>query len=295
VPVAKAKPKAEEPDLGALVAPPLRRSGDIPVRPPAPKRSNKLVPVLGALAALAIGFVIVVFVFPKSNDAAPPPPAPAPAPAPVVAVVPLDAAIEIDAPAVVASTTPEEIEMDPMQTQRGSAARPVGPRPTGTTPGPVTRPDVGSAAAPPPAVTPDAAVVEDKVENAPNNPTGGDECDEVSCVLSKYDRPCCERYKPKQADIAPRNANGVPEELDKSAVRAGVEKIKPRVVACGEKAGTKGTVKIAVAVAPGGNVTSATVAATPDAGLGDCVATAMKNATFAKTVNGGSFTYPFAF
>ena len=125
--------------------------------------------------------------------------------------------------------------------------------------------------------------------------TGGDECDEVSCVLAKYVRPCCERFKPKQADIAPRTANGVPEELDKTMVRAGVEKVKPRVVACGEKAGTKGTVKIAVTVAPEGNVTAASVASSPDSALGECVAAAMKNAVFGKSVNGGSFTYPFVF
>jgi len=61
-------------------------------------------------------------------------------------------------------------------------------------------------------------------------------------VLSKYDRPCCERFKPADS-FTPKNV--VPDELDRSMVKAGVEKIKPRVVACGEQNGAKGTVRLA--------------------------------------------------
>jgi TonB family protein len=113
-------------------------------------------------------------------------------------------------------------------------------------------------------------------------------------VLSKYDRPCCERYKPAQSDISKRSGS-IPEDLDRAAVRSGMEKVKPAVVACGEKTGAKGTVKIAVTVAPEGNVTSSEVAESPDSGLGSCVAAAIKRASFSKSVNGGSFTYPFVF
>jgi TonB family protein len=56
-----------------------------------------------------------------------------------------------------------------------------------------------------------------------------------------------------------------------------------------------GTVKIAVEVAPEGNVKSAEVTESPDTALGACVATALKKAQFGKSVNGGSFTYPFVF
>ena len=78
-------------------------------------------------------------------------------------------------------------------------------------------------------------------------------------------------------------------------VRAGIEPIKPRVIQCGEKAGVKGTVKISVTVSPAGAITAASVAATPDPALGDCVLAAMRNAKFGTSVNGASFTYPFAF
>jgi TonB family protein len=87
----------------------------------------------------------------------------------------------------------------------------------------------------------------------------------------------------------------VPTELDKAAVRAGMATVKPAVVACGEKSGDKGTVKIAMKVKPDGMVEDASVASAPNDALGSCVATALRKAQFAKTVNGGSFTYPFAF
>ena len=121
-----------------------------------------------------------------------------------------------------------------------------------------------------------------------------DDCDETSCVLSKYDRACCAKFKPATTDFKPR-VGDVPESLDKSMVRAGVEHVKPRVVSCGEKSGIKGTVKIAMTVAPDGSVATASVADAPDATLGDCVLAAMRSAKFGKTVNGATFTYPFAF
>ena len=104
-----------------------------------------------------------------------------------------------------------------------------------------------------------------------------DDCDETSCVLSKYDRACCAKFKPATTDFKPR-VGDVPESLDKSMVRAGVERVKPRVVSCGEKSAVKGTVKIALAVAPDGAVTSASIADSPDPALGECVLNAMKSA-----------------
>jgi TonB family protein len=78
-------------------------------------------------------------------------------------------------------------------------------------------------------------------------------------------------------------------------VKAGVEKVKPRIVACGEKGGIKGTVKIALTVDSEGTVKSTSVVESPDQALGACVAGAMRNAKFAKTVKGSEFTYPFVF
>ena len=63
----------------------------------------------------------------------------------------------------------------------------------------------------------------------------------------------------------------------------------------GEQHTAKGTVKLAVSVNADGAVTSADVVASPDPELGKCVAGFVRKATFAKTVNGGSFSYPFVF
>ncbi|CAN5510308.1 hypothetical protein BH11MYX1_BH11MYX1_40620 [soil metagenome] len=121
---------------------------------------------------------------------------------------------------------------------------------------------------------------------APEDPT----CDEVSCVLEKYARSCCARYKPVET-FKP----GQTDVLDKVMVKQGIEGVKPRVIACGEKFAAKGTVKIAVSVAPAGGVKDTSVADAPDPELGKCVAQALRAATFAKTTKGGTFTYPFVF
>jgi molybdenum cofactor biosynthesis protein B len=133
---------------------------------------------------------------------------------------------------------------------------------------------------------------------APNNPTATDECDEVSCMLSKYDRPCCERFRPPPVEKPPVvvvDPDAGPVELDKTLIKVGVERFRAMVIRCGEQVAAKGTVSVAVVVKPDGNVQSVSVASTPDAALGDCVAGVMRKATFAKTQHGGSFTYPFAF
>jgi TonB family protein len=78
-------------------------------------------------------------------------------------------------------------------------------------------------------------------------------------------------------------------------VKAAIDRIKPIVIQCGEKSGAKGTVKLDVTVTADGVVQNVAVAESPDAGLGECVASAMRKARFAKTASGGSFTYPFVF
>jgi TonB family protein len=75
----------------------------------------------------------------------------------------------------------------------------------------------------------------------------------------------------------------------------GVAKVKARAQACGDKSPAKGQVKVSVKVSPDGGVVSVTVKNTPDPGLGNCVASAMQGAKFAKTQTGGSFAYPFTF
>ena len=118
-------------------------------------------------------------------------------------------------------------------------------------------------------------------------------CDEVSCVLDHYDRTCCKKWEPRAPSARP--ATAMPGELDRGMVMAGMDKMKPVVIRCGEKWSATGTVKLSVQVDGDGHVTDVSVLATPDAGLGNCVMAAIRKATFGKSVNGGSFKYPFAF
>jgi molybdopterin adenylyltransferase len=168
-----------------------------------------------------------------------------------------------------------EIEMD---VPSGSAIRPQHPtgghHPTGR---PVTPADAGTGSA--------AVAIA---------PTDDPTCDEVSCVLEKYARPCCARYKPADTGFKPNTPN-TGEALDKVQVKTGIEGVKPRVIACGEKFATKGTVSIAMTVGPEGSVKSATVANAPTPEIGNCVAQALRAASFAKTTKGLTFTYPFVF
>jgi molybdenum cofactor biosynthesis protein B len=128
---------------------------------------------------------------------------------------------------------------------------------------------------------------------APETP----DCDEASCILEKYARACCARYKPAEmpVDKVEPKPSGPAETLDKAAVKAGITDVKPAVQECGEEHYHSGTVKITLTVSADGVVTDTTVAESPDPALGACVASALKRATFAKTQNGAVFTYPFAF
>lgn len=274
--VAKRAPTAPPPARASVDDLP-RGNFAYPVKKPGTSLTLKL---LLAAVVLGAGFFAVVFIFRDKEPAATKPPEPAhlavTTPPPDAEIAPPDAAvvepdIEMD-PTPVTNNPPKP---NPPKTNlpKPNPPKPNPPKSGSTTP---TNP-----ATPPP---PDTAVA----------PPVDDDCDETSCVLSKYDRACCAKYKPATTDFKPR-VGDVPESLDKSMVRAAVERVKPRVVTCGEKAGVKGTVKIALGVAPDGSVTSASVTDSPDPALGECVLGAMKSAKFGKTVNGASFTYPFAF
>jgi TonB family protein len=130
-----------------------------------------------------------------------------------------------------------------------------------------------------------------KTDAAKADPAEG--CDEVSCVMGHYERACCARFKPADTEFHPRGS--IPDQLDKSMVKAGIEKVKPKVIACGEKIAVKGTVKLSITVGAEGNVADISVAEAPDAALGDCVLAAVKKAAFGKAASATTFTYPFAF
>jgi TonB family protein len=137
---------------------------------------------------------------------------------------------------------------------------------------------------------PDAAVavVAPPVDAAPPPVVVADGCDETTCVMENYAKPCCARWKPN-------TVGNFGQTLEKSQIRAGISGVKAAIVACGEKSSAKGTVTVSVTVSPDGAVTGVSVASSPDGQLGACVAAAVRRASFAKTARGGSFNYPFVF
>jgi serine/threonine-protein kinase len=140
----------------------------------------------------------------------------------------------------------------------------------------------------------------DKVVAAQAAPTSAG-CDEVSCVLNNYEGACCAKFRkvrppnpvPVEADDKPKH--DVPESLDRSMISAGIANAKGRVAACAEKSTAKGQVRVVIKVNPDGSVANVSVRTAPDDVLGSCVAAEVAHASFAKTQQGGSFTYPFVF
>jgi S1-C subfamily serine protease len=108
-------------------------------------------------------------------------------------------------------------------------------------------------------------------------------------------------HNPQQpAGAGPRQDNGSgsvapPDSLDRAMISAGIEGVRDRVSRCVEDWPASGTVKVHVRVDAEGHVSEVTVSETPKEGLGRCVAGVIGKATFARTKNGGTFSYPFSF
>jgi len=167
-------------------------------------------------------------------------------------------------------------------------------------------PTSSAGVAPPPPTRPKQVEKSPPVEKSSPPPpkdtgkaSGGDSCDEVSCVLNNYEGACCAKFKRGGGKPSSGGSSGgksdLPESLDRAMISDGVAKVKARVMSCGERSPAKGQVKVSVKVSPDGQVTSVTVKNTPDANLGNCVQSMMQKATFAKTQTGGSFSYPYTF
>jgi len=109
-------------------------------------------------------------------------------------------------------------------------------------------------------------------------------CDEVSCVLDNYTGTCCAKFLRQP-----------PEALDRAAISNAMATVRSRVLACGDRSPAKGMVTVHVAVAGNGTVSSVSVESAPSTELGTCVAAAVRQASFAHTQRGGSFSYPFVF
>ena len=123
----------------------------------------------------------------------------------------------------------------------------------------------------------------------------------MSCVLNNYEGACCQKFrkggaKPAGGTTTAKPGGGdVPEKLDRAMIQAGVDGVRGSVMKCGDKSSSKGVVRLQVKVTADGSVSSASVAASPDPGLGQCAASAMQRARFKKTQQGGSFAIPFTF
>lgn len=298
---------------------PRTSSNDLPqgsfVYPELKRRRHPIVFVVAGLALVALGFFGLIAVLGGDKEistatsepaavasASPAPteaaPQPEPVPEPAAPSEPAPAApLPVESAPTPATTSSPTTSSATTGSRPGSTARSEAAPSTRPEVGPTTRPDVGPTTRPEPsserAASSDAPSTssEAKADTAPKPPDG---CDEATCVLNNYDRPCCAKFKPSKPALAKR-IGGVPETLDKMMVRAGIEPIKPRVVKCGEQTKVKGTVRVAMTVSPEGKVTNASLDSSPDPTLGECVLAAMKRAKFAASVNGASFTYPFAF
>jgi hypothetical protein len=123
-------------------------------------------------------------------------------------------------------------------------------------------------------------------------------CDEVSCVLNNYEGTCCQRFRHHaEAPSLPTSTSSItlPDTLDRDMIMAGLGTVKVRVKACGSRSAIKGGVRVHIVVDPIGHVTDVRVDSAPDEALGACVATAIRDATFAPTQLGASFWYPAVF
>ena len=87
----------------------------------------------------------------------------------------------------------------------------------------------------------------------------------------------------------------LPDKLDRVMITEGIDKVRSSVMACASRTALNGEVKVAVMVHADGYVLGATIKASPDPAVDDCVVAAVKKAKFAPTQVGGSFSIPFNF
>ena len=135
----------------------------------------------------------------------------------------------------------------------------------------------------------------------PDKPARAGGCiDEVACLLADPKPACCIKKVVKPGPgpgptPPPAPVGDLADSLSKSDISTGIGKVRSKVDACAAKSTAKGTVKVSVKVSGGGTVASVTVKESPDGALGSCVAAAVQKATFTKTKEGATFSYPFKF
>ena len=276
----------------AVILPPTSRSSS----------NNKvLYGLIGAVGLLAVAaIVLVLFVFNKDKAST------------VAVAPPLDPSLKVP-PTGAAGTIPADPADDaaaPGGTDTGAPATGTPPTPvaaaTDTKPEPSTKP----ASDPKPSSSsrdsrkPDrsssssssssTAASSRTPEVAPTPKADAKGCSEVDCLLAEKKPACCAKYggKPVKTESS---SSGLDEDLDKAAIQSGVAKVQARAKSCSTKSSAKGKVKVRVRVGGDGSVSSTSVLESPDDALGSCVAAALQKASFKKTQNGATFTFPMTF
>jgi len=101
---------------------------------------------------------------------------------------------------------------------------------------------------------------------------------------------------PAPAPTPACDPSAAPDTLTRETITAGVKPVRADAKVCGARVpAITGVVKVHAQVSPDGSVTDAVAFQSPDRDLGECVAAAMRKATFACSQRGGSFSYPFVF
>ncbi len=160
----------------------------------------------------------------------------------------------------------------------------------GASPAPTSQP----APASPPAGTPATPAPAGPSEPPPPPVTTLDPCDEVACVMVNYEDACCDRFKKPGSTGAGSASGGVPAALTRAMISQAMGSVRDAIVACGDDSSAGQRVKVRVRVHPDGS-SEVSIAEAQDARLAECVAAAVRAATYPSTVAGGTFTYPLVF
>jgi hypothetical protein len=156
----------------------------------------------------------------------------------------------------------------------------------GSSPAPTKRPAPASSPAP-----------------APTSPASADHstpastldpCDEVACVIVNYQDACCSKFRKSSSAGAAPAAGAVPDTLTPEMIRQALAPIRNAIVACGDDSAAGHRVKVRVRVHPDGS-SEVSIASADHDRLAECVANAVRAATYPPTLIGGSFTQPYVF
>jgi hypothetical protein len=109
-----------------------------------------------------------------------------------------------------------------------------------------------------------------------------------------YQDACCSKFKKPRGGGSAPGADAVPDRLTPEMIREALHPVRGAIVACGDDSSAGHRVKVRVRVEPDGS-SEVSIADTDDARLAECVANAVRKATYPFTLTGGVFTQPYVF